>query len=80
MTSNFKASQCGSEKKKSRKVIILGEKIKTLDNLPVGISVRIIIIITSWFGESPVPTSNIFTSPSIFFLVFLCLVYQKDGI
>jgi hypothetical protein len=31
-------------------------------------------------GESPVPTSNIVTSPSTFFLVFRCLVYQKDGI
>jgi hypothetical protein len=31
-------------------------------------------------GESPVPASNIVTYPFIFFLVFLCLVYQKDGI
>jgi hypothetical protein len=31
-------------------------------------------------GESPILASNIVTSPSTFFLVFLCLVYQKDGI
>jgi hypothetical protein len=31
-------------------------------------------------GESHVLASNIVTSPFIFFLVFVCLVYQKDGI
>jgi hypothetical protein len=31
-------------------------------------------------GESPVPASNIVTSPFTFFLVFLCLVYQTDDI
>jgi hypothetical protein len=31
-------------------------------------------------GESAVPASNTVTSPSTLFLVFLCLVYLKDGI
>jgi hypothetical protein len=30
--------------------------------------------------ESPIPASNIVTSPSTFFLVFLRLVYQADDI